>query len=241
MWTGYFLTQDAQLDRKVAGRVCCYSKRSNTARRTAIGSCCTFREVRPSTISHIQRAHNTPSIAINLVNSSTRHIYDSRTRTYLQPDFTKEVLSRFVQVNKGALSSLKLTKPFKFGDVAIPVGAPLLLLAQSAALSDPAAAPAILEAVLEELHKQKTYVSRNLHSAIWRILSVLQVSRSVCRGRRTSAVQPHDVVSQSALRRHQAVAPVSPSAHPRIRQWQETLRAFLPSLELHSLDIDTSW
>lgn len=93
------------------------------------------------------------------MNSSTRYIYDPRTRTYLQPEFSSEVVSRFAQVNRKALGSLRMTKPFVYNRTVIPAGAPLTQLAEVPAKLDVVAAPAVLEALLGELQRQKKYVN----------------------------------------------------------------------------------
>ncbi|GJE90341.1 hypothetical protein PsYK624_064720 [Phanerochaete sordida] len=94
--------------------------------------------------------------AINLVNSSTEYVYDARTRTYLQPEFSFQLLQRFQQVNAQFMGTLKLTKDVTLGRRSLPVGTPISELV-NIAQRDKALAPLMLEALLREVSRQKTH------------------------------------------------------------------------------------
>lgn len=91
--------------------------------------------------------------AINLVNSSTPHVYDERTRTYLQPEFTFELLRRFEQVNASAMKQIQITRPFAKGNKKLASGAQLSELIKLGT-SDKTLAPAVFDAVLHEVARQ---------------------------------------------------------------------------------------
>lgn len=95
----------------------------------------------------------TSATAINLVNSSTPYTYDARSRTYLQPIFSFEVLQRFLQVNATALRELKTTKAFEAGRRTLPEGSPLSDLV-NIGIRDQVQAPYVLSTVLAEISKQ---------------------------------------------------------------------------------------
>ncbi|EKM50203.1 uncharacterized protein PHACADRAFT_264802 [Phanerochaete carnosa HHB-10118-sp] len=94
--------------------------------------------------------------AINLVNSSTEYVYDARTRTYLQPEFSFQLLQRFQQVNARFLGALQLTKQFNIGRRALPIGTPINELL-NVAQRDKALSPFVLETLLKEVSRQKTH------------------------------------------------------------------------------------
>ena len=100
----------------------------------------------------------TSHLAINLVNSSTSHVYDERSRTYLQPEFTYELLRRFEQVNASAVERIQIVKPFSKGNRKLPSGAQLAELIKLGT-SDKTLAPAVFDAVLHEVSKQTKYVA----------------------------------------------------------------------------------
>ncbi|PSR70669.1 hypothetical protein PHLCEN_2v13442 [Hermanssonia centrifuga] len=91
--------------------------------------------------------------ALTLVNSSSHYIYDPRTRTYLQPDFSYELLRRFQQINKAALEKLKTTKAFVSDTAPVRVGAPLTRLID-VGIENKSLAPVALSALFEELSQQ---------------------------------------------------------------------------------------
>lgn len=103
--------------------------------------------------------HGTASLtrnpAIKLVNSSTPYVYDPRTRTYLQPEFSYQILQRFLKVNSAAITDLKIGKEFVVGRRPLPVGTPLVDVI-NAALRDHSLAPAALKTVFEEIARQNT-------------------------------------------------------------------------------------
>ena len=91
------------------------------------------------------------------MNSSTEYVYDARTRTYIQPEFSFQLLQRFQQVNARFMETLKLTKDVSLGRRALPVGTPVSELV-TIAQRDKALAPLMLEALIREVSRQKTYV-----------------------------------------------------------------------------------
>ena len=104
--------------------------------------------------------------AIHLVNSSTPYVYDERTRTYRQPEFSYELLHRFQQINSAAIQSLQLTKTFVTSNKrSLPVGTPLAELV-NVGIKDHTQAPLVLEALLEEVSRQTEYIRFLLGSRI---------------------------------------------------------------------------
>lgn len=61
--------------------------------------------------------------AASLVNSTTPHVYDLRTQTYLQPLASYQLIQKLVQVNHGKLDKIKLKEPIH---LAQPIPAPEL-------------------------------------------------------------------------------------------------------------------
>ncbi len=94
---------------------------------------------------------------MTLVNSSSHYIYDPQTRTYLQPDFSYELLRRFQQINKAALEKLKTTKAFVSDTAPVRVGVPLTRLID-VGIENKSLAPVALSALFEELSQQTEYV-----------------------------------------------------------------------------------
>ncbi|KZT07490.1 uncharacterized protein LAESUDRAFT_698797 [Laetiporus sulphureus 93-53] len=94
--------------------------------------------------------------AIKLVNSSTTYSYDARTRSYVQPDASYELLRRFLSVNGEALQSLKTQEEFVYGNQHVPSGSPLPnLIAVGTANTE--FAPAVLSSLMVELSRQSKY------------------------------------------------------------------------------------
>lgn len=92
-----------------------------------------------------------------MVDSSTAYTYDSRTRTYLQPNFSYEILRRFFSVNQSALQHMKSRGELVTELQSLPEGTPLSNFVQ-AGLSYKEDAPAVLSALMDELSRQTTYV-----------------------------------------------------------------------------------
>ena len=115
-------------------------------------------------IVHTSRCVLTPDICfdserhpgISLVNSSTQYIYDARTRTYIQPDLSSELLRRFNQINSRSLEAIVLRKDTLFGKTTFRAGTPLPDLIHFAVETDQTSAPAVLQTVLSEVaHQEK--------------------------------------------------------------------------------------
>ena len=88
------------------------------------------------------------------MNSSTAFVYDERTRTYRQPEFSYELLHRFQQVNSAAIENLQLTKALVVGNKkSLPAGTPLAELI-NVGIKDHTQAPLVLEALLDEISRQ---------------------------------------------------------------------------------------
>ncbi|KAI5124226.1 hypothetical protein M0805_005076 [Coniferiporia weirii] len=99
---------------------------------------------------YIPRAHK-------LVDSSTSYFYDPRTRTYLQPVASNQILQRFSTVNKKIFDKLKISEEIVFEKrKPIPADTPLRDLIKIAA-SEQHLAPMILSIVLEEVGKQEKH------------------------------------------------------------------------------------
>ncbi|KAI0918027.1 hypothetical protein AcW1_007009 [Taiwanofungus camphoratus] len=94
--------------------------------------------------------------AISLVNSSTSFVYDDRTQTYLQPDYSFELLRRFLSVNSAALQTLTTQDELILEERSVPAGVTLAELV-NAGLEDRASAPAVLSAFMSELSRQSAY------------------------------------------------------------------------------------
>ncbi|KAF5386123.1 hypothetical protein D9615_002174 [Tricholomella constricta] len=91
--------------------------------------------------------------AKKLVDSTTPHEYDLRTRTYFQPAFSFQTLQRLQAANHSKLSALTTQKKHVFQKREVPLGTNLTDLI-GVALKDPPLAPLILEAVMSELSTQ---------------------------------------------------------------------------------------
>ncbi|KAH9947031.1 mitochondrial ribosomal death-associated protein 3-domain-containing protein [Amylocystis lapponica] len=95
--------------------------------------------------------------AIEFVNSSTTYVYDPRTRTYVQPDASYQILRRFMSVNSELLQSLTTQGVFHMEDgESLPAGLPLADFIE-VGIEDRSLAPAILSALMAELSRQTAY------------------------------------------------------------------------------------
>jgi small subunit ribosomal protein S29 len=102
---------------------------------------------------------------VNLVNSTTPYEYDLRTRLYLQPTFSYQILQRLQTVNRAALVGLTTTKKLVFEKREVPGGTSLFDLV-GVALKDPTSAPVILDALMSELSTQTKYASLFSHEYV---------------------------------------------------------------------------
>lgn len=94
-----------------------------------------------------------------MVDSSTAYVYDPRTQTYLQPNYSNQILQRAMKVNKKRFDSLKLTEEIVLERIRpIPAGTPLKDI-MKVADTDHQHAPTILAALLKELGKQDKFVN----------------------------------------------------------------------------------
>ncbi|KAG5642823.1 hypothetical protein DXG03_002082 [Asterophora parasitica] len=91
--------------------------------------------------------------AKKLVDSTTPHEYDLRTRTYFQPAFSFQTLQRLQAANHAKLSALTTQKKHIFEKREVPLGTSLADLI-GVAVKEPSLAPLILEAVMSELSTQ---------------------------------------------------------------------------------------
>jgi small subunit ribosomal protein S29 len=95
--------------------------------------------------------------AVTLVNSSTPHIYDPRTRTYLQPAMAYQTLQRFLTVNRTNLSRLTMRNELILDrKPTLPAGTFLKDLID-VGLKDQSVAPTILSVLLSELGEQTAH------------------------------------------------------------------------------------
>ena len=92
--------------------------------------------------------------ALTLVNSSTPYSYDPRTRTYLQPTFSYQILQRFLTVNAAALRNLSLKTDLVLDRRTLSAGSSLADLLDIG-LKDQTLAPMVLSALFAELSKQE--------------------------------------------------------------------------------------
>ena len=93
--------------------------------------------------------------SVELVNSSTRHVYDLRTQTYLQPDKTLEFVSRVLRANAELLEKVKLREPVVADKLNVPAGTSLAALAEALVKGkNSTPAPVVLEYMLKELESQ---------------------------------------------------------------------------------------
>jgi len=94
--------------------------------------------------------------AISLVNSSSPYTYDARTRTFVQPSFSYELLRRFSSVNSGALQQISSQEELILEGQTIPSGTSLSQLVNTG-LENKELAPIVLSALMTELSLQSTY------------------------------------------------------------------------------------
>ncbi|KAI0796114.1 mitochondrial ribosomal death-associated protein 3-domain-containing protein [Abortiporus biennis] len=94
--------------------------------------------------------------AATIVNSSTPHTYDARTRTYLQPKYSFQLLQRFLSVNESKLQNLKTSREHVLERSTLPAGSPIIDLL-SVGLNDQASAPSVLSTLLSELASQESH------------------------------------------------------------------------------------
>ncbi|TFK51912.1 hypothetical protein OE88DRAFT_1658612 [Heliocybe sulcata] len=95
--------------------------------------------------------------AIKLVDSSTTHIYDLRTQTFIQPKAAYQLLIRFLTVNRDRLQNLKTTVETPLDRRStVPAGQGLVDLIEMG-LKDPFLATTVLATLLDELRKQTRY------------------------------------------------------------------------------------
>lgn len=91
------------------------------------------------------------------VDSSTTYTYDSRTRTYLQPKFSWQILHRFLDVNNALLQELKTTKEFPVERKEPLTAGSTLVDLINVGLQEGSLAPSVLSTLMTELSQQKTY------------------------------------------------------------------------------------
>ncbi|KAG6864016.1 hypothetical protein C0991_001083 [Blastosporella zonata] len=91
--------------------------------------------------------------AKKLVDSSTPHEYDLRTRTYLQPSFSLQTLQRLQAANQAKLGTLTTHTKHVFEKREVPLGTNLNDFI-GIALKEPSLAPLVLEAIMLELSAQ---------------------------------------------------------------------------------------
>ncbi|KAG1891671.1 mitochondrial ribosomal death-associated protein 3-domain-containing protein [Suillus fuscotomentosus] len=95
--------------------------------------------------------------ATNLVNSTTAHTYDMRTRTYLQPIFAYQTLQRFLKINAPRLEQLRTQTEIEIERCPpVPPDTPLVELI-NIGLKDQCHAPTVLDAVLAEIGRQTIF------------------------------------------------------------------------------------
>ena len=93
------------------------------------------------------------STGVKLVDSSSDYVYDARTRTYLQPEYSDQLLRRFLSVNEQLIRGLKTREALQLEGGTIPAGASLVDLVKAGA-ANPGNAPLVLAALIDELSKQ---------------------------------------------------------------------------------------
>lgn len=94
-----------------------------------------------------------PAVGVKLVDSSSDYVYDARTRTYLQPEYSDQLLRRFLSVNEQLIRGLKTREALQLEGGTVPAGASLVDLVKAGA-TNPANAPSVLAALVDELSKQ---------------------------------------------------------------------------------------
>ncbi|KAJ3999088.1 mitochondrial ribosomal death-associated protein 3-domain-containing protein [Lentinula boryana] len=91
--------------------------------------------------------------AKTMVNSTTTHVYDLRTQTYLQPNYAQQTLRRILEVNSANLQTLTMRDGLSYDRRSFSSGTTLAQLA-SAGSKDPAISSVVLETLLTELCRQ---------------------------------------------------------------------------------------
>ncbi|KAI0085775.1 mitochondrial ribosomal death-associated protein 3-domain-containing protein [Irpex rosettiformis] len=95
--------------------------------------------------------------SLRLVDSSSAYVYDPRTRTYLQPEFSAELLKRFRDVNLQAFEELLTSEDVIIsGRRMIPKGTTLAELVRNGTRQE-VDAPVVLSALVKELQLQSKY------------------------------------------------------------------------------------
>ncbi|KAI0080230.1 hypothetical protein K474DRAFT_1658226 [Panus rudis PR-1116 ss-1] len=95
--------------------------------------------------------------AYRLLDSSTPYVYDPRTRTYVQPEFSYQLLMRFQTVNSSKLDEVKTSEEFPIPEKgSLPKGSSLNELV-NLGLQDHLLAPSVFAELLTELSKQDKY------------------------------------------------------------------------------------
>ncbi|EAU90026.1 mitochondrial carrier protein [Coprinopsis cinerea okayama7 len=96
--------------------------------------------------------------AVSLVNSTTPHVYDLRTQTYLQPYAAHQAVQKLLTVNADALSKLTLSSPIVTDKLTFEAGKTLAEVAGICVKDKSyASAPVVLDGLLKELEKQTEY------------------------------------------------------------------------------------
>ncbi|KZT64493.1 hypothetical protein DAEQUDRAFT_678488 [Daedalea quercina L-15889] len=96
------------------------------------------------------------SRGVNVVNSTNDYAYNARTRTYLQPEYSGQLLQRFLSVNEQFTNTIKTREAVVLEDGTVPAGRSLTDLIKQG-LQTPSNAPLVLEAVMSELSQQSEY------------------------------------------------------------------------------------
>ncbi|EPT03056.1 hypothetical protein FOMPIDRAFT_1022642, partial [Fomitopsis schrenkii] len=96
------------------------------------------------------------SRGVKLVDSSSDYTYDARTQTYLQPEYSDQLLRRFLSVNEQLIRDLKTGEAHALEDGTVPAGTPLVNLVKAGA-EKPGNAPLVLAALMNELSQQTQY------------------------------------------------------------------------------------
>ncbi|KAI0339407.1 hypothetical protein BDW22DRAFT_1409048 [Trametopsis cervina] len=95
--------------------------------------------------------------SLKLIDSSSSYYYDLRTRTYLQSEFSAQVLARFRDVNSTIFEELKTTEDILLSARrTVTMGSTLSDLVR-AGLRQNLDAPSVLSALMKELERQSTF------------------------------------------------------------------------------------
>ncbi|TFY69289.1 hypothetical protein EVJ58_g499 [Rhodofomes roseus] len=93
---------------------------------------------------------------LSLVDSSRDYAYDLRTQTYLQPEFSAQLLRRFLSVNERLTNMLKTREQVPLQGRSVPAGSRLTALVK-AGVDDVNNAPVVLSVLIDELSQQSTH------------------------------------------------------------------------------------